>query len=171
MSFFETHIKKHVIKLNIYLGIVLLLFSISFYINLQRSENIFGIDLRNRIVGARLLGNTENLFQYKLSETTPQRYIDPLDNKITKVNRVTVTPTFLYLLKPLASLNYNTIVRFWFYFQYGILLLTIALFAKQTKDSTLKKHIILISIVFIGSSGPWLTHLYVAQNYILYPKG
>ncbi len=164
---------KQPINTNRYINSVLisalLLFTLLFIINTSRQTSIFGIDLRNRIVGARLLAEGEDSYYYKLGSKTPERYLDPLDIKQTSVNRVTVTPAYLILLKPLSNLPYNQIRFFWFYFQYFCLLAIGGIFIYLSQSVIQKKYIAIITLAVIGCSGPWTTHLYVAQNYILYP--
>ncbi len=127
------------------------------------------IDLRNRVVGARLLLKGEDPYYFKWNNDTPEYYVDARDFfKDLPVSRVTVTPSFLLLHASFAKINYKTQQILWAIFQWMMLIFVIVIFSKIA-DSEIKSKIIwIIGLLLIAGSFFWRLYIEKGQLYIFY---
>ena len=152
---------------------VLLIFVIFITISgfLEDVKNTFqygGVDLRNRVVGARLLRRNMDPYFYKWQQGDPIELLDPRDKIEKEVSMVTVPPSVLLLLSPFADIRYNVQRIIWFFIQWLLFLLSIQLFTKMAQTKKEQKLIWLLCLLFIGSSFFWRLHVERGQIYILY---
>lgn len=157
---------KNFINLLIILAVAIAI--LGFFADLLNSLKTPGIDLRNRIVGSRLLMKGLDPYHFKWTPEFPETLLDPLDKPASPVTRTTVTPSVLVLLTPIAILPYKTIRLLWFIFQWTALLLCLYIFSKSSKSSEKAKLIWFICLVFIAGSHAWRFHIERGQIYILY---
>ncbi|MCF7859012.1 MAG: glycosyltransferase 87 family protein [Candidatus Cloacimonetes bacterium] len=141
---------------------------LSFFSDVRNTFNYAGVDLRNRVVGSRLILQKLDPYFTKWKEGDSVRLLDPRDNPDWEVNRVTVTPTMLQLFIPLSLLNYSIIRMIWLFLQWLMLLLTIFLFTKITKYKQARMLIWICGLFFIGTSYFWRLHVERGQIYIFY---
>jgi hypothetical protein len=85
-------------------------------------------DLRNRVVGARIIEDGGSPYFYKYSPRDPVRYYDPQAFDIYSASICTSTPFLHRLLIPLADLPFATIMRIWMVLLW-VLYLVMAAFA------------------------------------------
>jgi hypothetical protein len=105
------------------------------------------IDLRNRVVGARLLLKGEDPYYFKWDNDTPEYYL---------------------LHAPFAKINYKTQQILWAIFQWIMLIFVIFIFSKIA-DSEIKSKIIwIISLLLIAGSFFWRLYIEKGQLYIFY---
>ena len=152
---------------------VLLLFSIflsasGFLMDLRNTALFGGVDLRNRVVGARLLIDHQDPYHYKWERGDSVLFLDPRDNPDWEVNRVTVPPTVLVFHAVIAKLSYKTQRYIWFIFQWVLFIASLFLFSKCTNSVIKSKIIWVCGLFFIGSSFYWRLHVERGQIYILY---
>lgn len=126
-----------------------------------------GVDLRNRVVGARLLLKGLDPYHFKWTEDYPETLQDPLDNPDEKVNRVTVTPSLLVLHAPLAPLPYRLQRYSWLALQW-LFLLGCAFFVARTSGSREEASAAWILALLISISPFWRFHVERGQVYVLY---
>lgn len=126
-----------------------------------------GVDLRNRVVGARLLLKGLDPYHFKWTEEYPETLLDPLDNPEEEVNRVTVTPSLLVLHAPLAPLPYRLHRYSWLALQW-LFLLGCAFLVARTSDSSKEKLAAWIIALLISISPFWRFHVERGQVYVLY---
>ena len=127
------------------------------------------IDLRNRVVGTRLLLKGEDPYYFKWNNDTPEYYIDARDFfKDLPVSRVTITPTFLLLHAPFAKINYKTQQILWAIFQWIMLIFIIVIFTKITDSEIRSKIIWIIGLLLIAGSFFWRLYIEKGQLYIFY---
>jgi hypothetical protein len=127
------------------------------------------VDLRNRVVGARLLLEEEDPYFFKWNQDTPDELVDARDFYHNfPMSRLTVPPTVLILHTPFASIPYKTQQILWAFIQWLQLLLIIIMLS-NIADSVLKKKIIwIIGLLIIASSFFWRLHVDKGQIYILF---
>ncbi len=127
------------------------------------------LDLRNRVVGVRVLLNEEDPYFFKWEQDTPEEFVDARDFYSNfPMSRLTVPPSVLLLHSPFASIPYKTQQILWAFIQWLLLLLSIILLSNTT-DSIIKKKIIwIIGLLIIASSFFWRLHIDKGQIYILF---
>jgi hypothetical protein len=126
------------------------------------------VDLRARVVGARLLMEGRDPYFFKWKSGYPDSLLDPSDRPHYLVSRVSVTPAVLTLHTTMASLPYITQKFIWFVLQWVLLLLSIAIFAVSA-DSTEKASLTwIMGLILVSGSYFWRMHVGNGQIYILY---
>jgi hypothetical protein len=141
----------------------LLTIILSFYY----SKNSGGTDLRNRIVGARLIGKGYSPYFHKWQPSDGEFLLDPNDSPTRLANGNTVTPAVFYISYPLINLPYPRIRLFWTIIQHIAALLLISLMLKRYEGSS---RLIPAAIVILGvfTSNYWLFHVERGQMSIFY---
>ncbi|MEA2095910.1 MAG: glycosyltransferase family 87 protein [Candidatus Cloacimonadota bacterium] len=127
------------------------------------------VDLRNRVVGTRVLLDGEDPYFFKWNQDTPEEIVDARDFYPNfPMSRLTVPPTVLLLHSPFASIPYKTQQILWAIIQWILLLFSILLLSNTT-DSIVKKKILwIIGLLVIASSFFWRLHIDKGQIYILF---
>lgn len=127
------------------------------------------VDLRNRVVGTRLLLSGEDPYFFKWDKNTPEEIVDARDfYSDLPVSRLTVPPSVLLLHVPFSVIPYKSQQILWAAMQWLLLFLSIVLLANTT-DSIIKKKILwIIGLFIIASSFFWRLHIDKGQIYILY---
>ncbi len=159
----EKYLKTLIFILLIY-SILIAFFGIAF--DTCNTIKYGGIDLRNRVVGARLLLDGSDPYYTKWDENTPEYFLDGRDFYGLPVSRCTVTPALLALHVPLAKLPYKTQQYIWFALQEILLLASIFLLAKMAKERY--KFILIIGFMFQVGGYFWRFHVANGQVYILF---
>ena len=80
------------------------------------------IDYRNRITGARVMAEGLDPFHYKWRRGAAEELCDPYNNLAVTVSQTTVTPTYLFLMLPLAALSYGDAQVLWLVIEWACLL-------------------------------------------------
>ena len=154
--------------LSILVILALIISVLGFMVDFSNTLNYGAVDLRNRVVGARLLLEGKDPYYFKWQPGMSDRLLDPLDDPKRMVSRVTVPPTVLILQAPLARLNYLTQKIIWFLLQWGLFLGTVAIFYKLAASSIKRNLLLIISLLFFSGSYFWRFHVERGQIYILY---
>ena len=152
---------------------ILLIFAIfisitGFFNDISNTVKFGGVDLRNRVVGARLLIDKQDPYHYKWQKGDSPLFLDPRDNPDWKVNRVTVPPTVLMFHTSFSWLGYKIQRYLWLFVQWFLLLGSIFLFSKSSGSNAKSKLIWICGLFFVGSSFFWRLHVERGQIYILY---
>lgn len=158
--------QKNVIK--IFLIFAIIVAASGFITDLISSMNTPGIDLRNRIVGSRLMIRGLDPYHFKWNTDYPETLLDPLDKPKIPITRTTVPPTTLAFLIPVANLPYKLIRILWCVFQWAALVLCLFIFARSAKSKTESNLIWIIGLMFISGGHAWRLHNALGQIYILY---
>ncbi len=132
-----------------------------------------GIDLRDKIVGARLLFSENpsdrragSQWLYKWQPGEPERLLIPNDDFSMRVNRYTGTPFQSLVFYPLARLPYFWVRWIWLFLQYFLVLLPIFWFARRRPPSE-KWFAPTTALVFFVSTSNWHLHTERGQVYVL----
>ncbi|MCK5050856.1 MAG: DUF2029 domain-containing protein [Candidatus Cloacimonetes bacterium] len=127
------------------------------------------LDLRNRVVGVRVLSDGEDPYFFKWDQNTPEEIVDARDFYSNfPMSRLTVPPTVLLLHLPFASIPYKTQQILWAFIQWLLLLLSIILLSNTTYSIIKKKIIWIMGLLIIASSFFWRLHIDKGQIYILF---
>lgn len=160
--------KKSEDKLNrlfIILGITLALNSLLLsYLTITKRGSY---DLRNRVVGTRLLLAKEDPYFFGWKPDMPEEWVDPLVNPSDPVNRVTVPPTVLVLHSLMAHLPFTNQIIIWFIIQWLLLTATVVLLTYSTNSTSKRKLVIFIGLIFAALPS-WQWHVIAGQIYILF---
>lgn len=151
----------------IILFLLILLSLLTIILSFYYSNNTGGTDLRNRIVGARLIGKGYSPYFYKWHPSDGEFLLDPNDSPSRLANGNTVTPAVLYISYPLINLSYPRIRLYWTIIQHIAALLLISLMLKRYEGSS---RLLPAAIVIFGvfTSNYWLLHIERGQMSIFY---
>ncbi len=154
--------------LNFLLAIAIMVALLGAAYDLKNTVELGGVDLRNRVVGARLLVKGLDPYFFRWQQGDPETLLDPLDKPGLPVSRVTVPPTGLVLYIPFSGLPYIYQRFIWFFLQWGAVLLSLFLLLKRSADPLRNKFLLGYGLFFIGGSIFWRIHLQVGQLYVFY---
>lgn len=128
-------------------------------------------DLRNRIVGSRVIKQKENVspYFYKWNKTDGDRFLDMYDTPELLMNRNTVTPFTLQVLEFVCDTTYSKLAKRWYIAEIISLLVCSMLMMTLAKDSFNKLLVLGISLIGVGLSQSWMLHSLSGQVYIFIP--
>jgi len=133
--------------------------------DLQNTVHFGGVDLRNRVVGARALALGLDPYYLKWSPRLPQTLLDPADSPTVPNSRVTVPPTVLALHRLVAWTPYREQRIAWFVAQWALLLLATWLLAASAPSGARRQAVWVVGLLVIG--GAWLWRLHVERGQIV----
>ena len=128
----------------------------------------YNSDLRNRVVGARLIQDGKSPYFYKWKTSDGTRYYDPGGFSDAKASVITSSPFFNTLLIPICNYTESAIANIWLCLEY-ILFATIVLIAISfCKDPVTKFAVIVIALAFLFTDA-WKYHVSIGEMYIIIP--
>lgn len=140
--------------LNLLIVSAIIITLIGFAVDLQNTFVYWGTDLRNRVVGARLIIEGIEPYFFSWHQGLSDRFLDPLDPVDSLISRVSVPPTVLALQSIIARLPYMPQKIIWLIVQWSAFLGTVFLLIKTSKSQIKTNWILVISfflpIVFSG---------------------
>ncbi|MEQ8381704.1 MAG: glycosyltransferase 87 family protein [Coleofasciculus sp. A1-SPW-01] len=154
--------------LNIILIVSIFISSFGFIVDIKNTIEYGGVDLRQRVVGARLLLNKIDPYYFKWHLGDSELFLDPQDNKDWDVSRVTVTPTILTFHAIIANFSYQNQKIIWLILQWIFLGGSLAIFVKCESSQIKRKLILIVGLLFISGSYFWRYHVERGQIYVLY---
>jgi hypothetical protein len=146
-----------------YFSIAAVLLIIAF-IRDARYEKLYPGDLRNRVVGARLIYDGKSPYFYKWQPQDGMRYYDPDNFNNTIISNTTASPFLHELVLPFCNLSQRTISLIWLYGQYAIIICMGLLAFRYSGQSVT----LLLAAVFPYTDG-WIRHILTGQFYLLVP--
>lgn len=166
MPFFNT---QPFLRIALLISIIIAL--AGFLTDFHNTQKYGGIDLRDRVVGARVASELGiDPYFFKWTGNLSDRYLDPLDNRAVPIyNRLTVTPAVLSFHSLFSKLPYQTQRYFWFFVQWACLLGSIYLLSKILSDNQQSRiQIWILGLLGISGSMFWRLHVERGQIYIAY---
>jgi len=146
-------------------GLAVLIFSVLRDIHYDKE---FPGDLRNRIVGARMIEDGRSPYFYKWHKGDGLRYYDPTNFDSLSPSACTSSPFVHHLLRPLADQPQAKISQYWLLLEY-LLLTAMTLFAFYRTATTGQKWAVLaISLLFLLTNA-WKCQVAHGQTYLLMP--
>src|SRR5580692_10572241 len=103
-----------------------------------RYTGLYSDDLRNRIVGARLVEDGRDPYTYKWKTGDGIRYYDPKNFDDHHTSVITVSPFFLHLLSPVAGMPFSGISRWWLVLEYLALVVMVTIALRAARDELQK---------------------------------
>jgi len=125
-------------------------------------------DLRNRVVGARLIDDGYSPYFYKYAPGDPVRYYDPQAFDPYFVSICTSTPFLHRLLIPLARLPFATIMRVWAVVLY-LLYFGMTAYAFSLARAPKARVGVAVTAVLLLLTNAWELHTRYGQTYLLVP--
>ena len=144
----------------------LILFS-SYFTTKYVSENE-SADIWCNAIGARVtMEKMESPYFFKWTLATDERYIDPTDDNMYPVSRVTFTPIFAVLFYPFAIMDMQ-VMKWVFYFFNLLILVWIIFGVVKCRNIGEKVNRLLFFSLFMLNSSAWWCHSAVGQKYIFF---
>lgn len=125
-------------------------------------------DLRNRVVGARLIKDGKSPYFYKWKAADGIRYYDPVAFDSLTFSNMTATPFFHHLIAPLAELPQRQLSKQWLLIQYLLLLTALVFFLRAAPDTMRQILLVAAAALFLLTEG-WKMSIQNGQNYLFIP--
>ncbi len=145
----------------------LLVLSLALTRDVRYSREYMG-DLRNRVVGARIIEDGGSPYFYKYHRGDTVRYYDPQAFDIYAVSICTSTPFLHRLLIPLADLPFATIMRIWTVVLWMVYLAMAAYALRYARAPKARAAVLLVTAAFLLTNA-WELHTKYGQTYLLIP--
>ncbi len=125
-------------------------------------------DLRNRVVGSRMIKDGLSPYYYKWKKGDGFRYYDPDNFDSLRPSIASSTPFLHQLLTPLAELPEARLSRFWLVIEYGMTA-GMAIFAfLWAKTNEQRQAVVLLFLLFLLTNA-WKLHIANGQTYLCIP--
>jgi hypothetical protein len=131
-------------------------------------KNSYTGDLRNRVVGARLIYDGKLPYFYNWKVTDGTRYYDPSSFTGTGVSNRSASPMFHELVIPICNFPQAQITDIWFYLEYFSYLIIILISLLLAKNYKLKLLVWAASLAFLFTDA-WKSHISAGQLYLFIP--
>ena len=132
------------------------------------AEFNYFIDLRNRIVGSRLMGLGMDPYYFKWNNTYPLTLCDPIDICNFRNNLTTIPPSLLWLLRPIARLDYISIGYIWLMVEYFFFLLIILPMYQVFRDEASRTRVLALGIILLLTP-QWTESILKGQCHFILP--
>ncbi len=125
-------------------------------------------DLRNRVVGARIISDGGLPYFYKWKPGDPLRYYDPQAFDVYFPSISTSTPFLHRMLIPLAELPFATAMRVWVVVLYGLYFAMVAYAFDFARAPSARAFVLGVALLFLLTNA-WELHTRYGQTYLLIP--
>jgi len=159
---------KQFISQRLFLLLFLSIYLFNFLDHLSKIDSFFLIDLRNRVIGARLFSQHQSPYYYKWDPSQPETLYDPIDKCGIKNNGITAPPSVLLLIEPIANKSYYSISYYWVIIHYLFFLLTFIPVYWYFKTDPSRLYISLAGIILLFSS-QWRSSVFMGQSHFFFP--
>ena len=147
--------------------VAVLVLTIGFVVDLHNTLVYPGSDLRNRVVGARLMLEGIDPYTFKWQPGWSEKFYDPLAVPTEQISKLSVPPTVLVLHAAIANLSYGQQKIIWLLVQWSALIGTVSIFIKTSHSQS--KNVLTLAVgFFFASSLFWRLHVSSGQIYIVY---
>ena len=140
--------KKKIHIFNVLLLLALLVTAIGFLVDIKNTFTYTGTDLRNRVVGARLVIEGIDPYFFKWVPGLSDRLYDPLDDPGYILSKVSVPPTVLAFHSIIARLPYMQQKVLWLIVEWAAFTGIASIFIKSS-TSIIKRNSILTVSFFL----------------------
>lgn len=124
-----------------------------------------GIDLRDRLVGARVMLAGYDPYTFYWQPGMPEEWLDPIRGEF-QVHRLTKTPVTLWLYAPVARLSHRSVRLLSFCAEWLALLISVCLLVRTIKRTEWRVVFLLGAVLFFVVSDFWRQHLGASQIYV-----
>ncbi|MBW2368589.1 MAG: DUF2029 domain-containing protein [Deltaproteobacteria bacterium] len=127
------------------------------------------VDLRNRVVGARLLAAGADPYRYTWQAGEPETFLDPISQRArTPENRVSVSPGALAIYAVFSDFHYRSQQLIWLVLQWAAALGTVFLLANSIPQTMDRRFLIMLIALFFLTGESWRFHVERGQIYVFY---
>jgi hypothetical protein len=141
----------------------------SFAIDYSLTRKYGGVDLRDKVVGARSLMAGRSMYFHPWRPGEPERFADPMVPAGAEMTRYTGTPFQSLVLAPLGMLSFGSLRLPWLLAQYAVLLVAFLLVHRAfANDDDRSRRMLLAALVTLLASTSWRLHVERGQVYILF---
>jgi hypothetical protein len=131
-------------------------------------EKQYAGDLRNRIVGARLIHNNRSPYFFKWTKGDGILYYDPANFDSLRSSNITSSPFLHHLFLPLAEFPEYEASRIWLLIEYILLLGILAIALSMANSDAQRWAVLLMTMLFLLTQA-WRAHIAAGQIYIVIP--
>ena len=135
-----------------------------------RLQRHYTYDLRNRVVGARLIKDGYSPYFYKWKKKDGIRYYDAQNIDGATVSVMTGSPFFHHLLYPIAEWPQSKISQWWLVIEYLFFSATVVL-AWLLAGNDRQRYLVLLAAMLFLLTKAWIFHVLRGQYYIGIPFG
>src|ERR1017187_7791689 len=125
-----------------------------------------GDDLRNRVVGARVMLAGYDPYTFVWQADMPEQWLDPVYD--AKAHRLTASPPTLLLYAVVAPYSYQTQRLVAFILEWLALLASLALLVRTLPDVRQRLVFLLGATLFVTATDIWRLHLERGQMYVFH---
>ncbi len=125
------------------------------------------MDLRNRVVGARVMLRGGDPYTYRWRPGAPETLLDPTVPVKGPISKVTVTPAVLLVHCVFAPMGYLSQEYIWFFIELALYAALVWVSVSQAGDAVSRAAILLAALIF-SCSYAWRLHVDAGQVYILF---
>ncbi len=124
-------------------------------------------DLWGQMIGSRLIvERNQSPYFFKWNDQTDLRYVDPTDDDMYPVSRVTLNPLLCVVLYPLSVLDFETNKYLQYVVNIVLLLFCILLIYRYFVKFEVKDLLFISFMVFCSSA--WIWHCAEGQKYVIF---
>lgn len=136
------------------------------YLTLLDARCHCGADLRNRVVGARVMLAGHDPYTFLWQPGMPEEWLDPVHE--AKVHRLTVPPPTLWLYAAVAPLPYAAQKLVSYAAEWLALLASVCLLARTLPSSRQRVVFLAGTALFVVASDVWRLHVERGQVYVIH---
>jgi Glycosyltransferase family 87 len=153
---------------NIILIVAIVLNLLVFLKDVRNTTKSGLIDLRNRVVAARVLIRGEDPYYFKWKPGMDERLIDPHDKPHVPVTRATIPPTVILLHTILGDIPYLYQKYIWLILQWGAFVGALFALTRNNLTDVRSKFLLISGLLFVGLNHFLRLHIERGQIYIIY---
>lgn len=147
------------------LVILLTITLISLLISLHDTYQFSSVDLRGRVVGARLFWSGTDPYKYQWHPGMSDRLLVPSQQHLG-FNKIPYPPTLLVVYGNIAWLPYRAQQWLWFVFSWAAMVGSILILLRTIKSQKARYLFFVLAIIFFVSGYFWRLHVERGQYYI-----
>jgi len=164
----QAGVRNHQRMVRAGLLIIVLIALLGGAVDILNTVNFGQIDLRNRVVGARVMLLDQNPYNYLWHPGESDKLLDPYPFSQNRLrSAVTVTPTVLAIQAVIADLPYTQQKFIWLFVQMALLGGLIWLAMRRAENPETRAMVLLLGIMFSCSTF-WRLHVERGQAYVLF---
>ena len=130
-----------------------------------------GVDIRNRVVGARVLLRGIDPYTFHWRPGMPTELLDPVYDPRTPLHRLTAPPTTLCIYATVASLPYRAIRVISWVAEWSAVVMSFLLLGRMLSGNRLRLYFLLLAGYFCLASYFWRAHVEHGQVYVFHLLG
>lgn len=125
-----------------------------------------GVDLRNRVVGARVMLAGYDPYTFAWESGMPEEWLDPVHDP--KAHRLTISPPTLLPYATIADLPYRTQRFVHFAAEWLALIASLALLVRVLPDDRMRAALLIGATLFVIATDVWRLHIERGQIYVFH---